>query len=346
MTRLWGIFTAACIALALPPAALAQENSPSVLDRIFGTRAAPESTQQMAQQADAAELIVRIDRLEAQIRQLTGTIEQLQYRNQQLETQIKTMESPTGPKPPAPAAGVRPQPSVAAPAMPAPAPPAPPPGRRSDIFDPNQHPSAPGAPRTLGTLPSGPVPGPHAELPREDVAVPPIGVPDGRTPGAPLDLDARDRIPRASAARCRHVAGPGCAATGAAAAGPELTGTTVARVRNLRRAITASPTATCCARLRVRRRGVQKRSSTSIRTTRGCPTQFWLGESMFQRQRYDTAPNNSWPLPPASGYAKAPDASPAPSRSRWRRSTRRKWPVLRSPRWAANIRASNREAGR
>ena len=33
--------------------------------------------------------VLRIERLEAQIRQLTGTIEQLQYRNQQLENQLR-----------------------------------------------------------------------------------------------------------------------------------------------------------------------------------------------------------------------------------------------------------------
>jgi TolA-binding protein len=36
-------------------------------------------------QLSEADLVVRIERLENQIRQLTGTIEQLQYRNQQLE---------------------------------------------------------------------------------------------------------------------------------------------------------------------------------------------------------------------------------------------------------------------
>ena len=36
-----------------------------------------------------SDLILRLDRLEAQVRQLTGTIEQLQFRNQQLETQLR-----------------------------------------------------------------------------------------------------------------------------------------------------------------------------------------------------------------------------------------------------------------
>ena len=35
-------------------------------------------------QASASDLTIRLDQLENQMRQLTGTIEQLQYRNQQL----------------------------------------------------------------------------------------------------------------------------------------------------------------------------------------------------------------------------------------------------------------------
>ena len=39
-------------------------------------------------QMTAADLVMRLDRLEAQVRQLTGTVEQLQFRNQQLEQQL------------------------------------------------------------------------------------------------------------------------------------------------------------------------------------------------------------------------------------------------------------------
>src|SRR5262249_26930365 len=62
-----------------------------------------------------------------------------------------------------------------------------PPQRRSDVFDPAQNPNAPGAPRVLGNLPAGPhiVTGaPQAEA----NAGPPIGAPGGRQAGAPLDL--------------------------------------------------------------------------------------------------------------------------------------------------------------
>ncbi len=39
-------------------------------------------------QLSESELVTRLNRLENQVRQLTGTVEQLQYRNQQLEQQL------------------------------------------------------------------------------------------------------------------------------------------------------------------------------------------------------------------------------------------------------------------
>ena len=64
-------------------------------------------------QFSPAELLVRIDRLENQIRQLTGEIERMQYRNQQLEATLNELRSgelasrggsrlPAGPPPPYP----------------------------------------------------------------------------------------------------------------------------------------------------------------------------------------------------------------------------------------------------
>ena len=46
-------------------------------------------------QSDPGDLSVRLDRMETALRQLTGTIEQLQYRNQQLEMQLKRMQDDT-----------------------------------------------------------------------------------------------------------------------------------------------------------------------------------------------------------------------------------------------------------
>ncbi|MEA2929523.1 MAG: hypothetical protein QOG38_1951 [Hyphomicrobiales bacterium] len=141
-------------------------------------------------QMSESDLVMRLNRLETQVRQLTGTIEQLQYRNQQLEQQLRSAQHDNGPRP-----GAAPRPSIAAAPQPAPmmppqasSQPLPPPApgaipRRSDVFDPNEHPGAPGAPRTLGSLP--PVPPPPGAIADDE---PQIGVPHGRRAGAPLDL--------------------------------------------------------------------------------------------------------------------------------------------------------------
>src|SRR5215468_18150 len=144
------------------------------------------------------DLGMRLDRLEAQIRQLTGAIEQLQYRNQQLEGQLRRMQpdgdyrgqdgaaraAPTA-RPQAPAQPQAPYAQPQAPYSQPQAPYSPPPaagGRRGDAFDPSINPSAPGAPRPLGTTaPSAPLA--QAQDPEEAV-----GAPGGRSAGAPLDL--------------------------------------------------------------------------------------------------------------------------------------------------------------
>ena len=107
--------------------------------------------------ADAqSELVVRVERLESQLRMLTGQIEQLQFRNQQLETQLRALEEGRTPAR-TPAAGAAPaSPAAAAPGLaPVPIAPraaaAPPAGRRADAFDPAEGSAAPGAPQPLGS---------------------------------------------------------------------------------------------------------------------------------------------------------------------------------------------------
>jgi len=53
---------------------------------------APSVEGERTAQSSAPDLMLRIDRLENQIRQLTGAIEQLQFRNQQLEGQVRRMQ--------------------------------------------------------------------------------------------------------------------------------------------------------------------------------------------------------------------------------------------------------------
>ena len=82
------------------------DRSPGLLDRIFsgserfsggggGEYATAPAAHDRAAQASGPDLLVRLDRLEAQIRQLTGVIEQLQYRNQQLEAHVRRMQDDT-----------------------------------------------------------------------------------------------------------------------------------------------------------------------------------------------------------------------------------------------------------
>jgi tol-pal system protein YbgF len=140
---------------------------------------------------DAAELSVRLDRLENVIRQLTGTVEQLTFRNQQLETQLKRLQDDNefrfqqlGSK----GAAAPPQQQMVPQPNPLPAVP----GRRSDVFDPSQNPTAPGAPRTLG---SGTPMASQAQSAAPEPAdnLPPVGAPGGRPAGAPLDLSTLSR---------------------------------------------------------------------------------------------------------------------------------------------------------
>src|SRR3974390_2137577 len=55
-------------------------------------------------QMSSADLVTRIDRLQAQVRELTGTVEELQYRNQQLEQEVQRLRAAapgaSGPNPP------------------------------------------------------------------------------------------------------------------------------------------------------------------------------------------------------------------------------------------------------
>ncbi|WP_414471963.1 tol-pal system protein YbgF [Microvirga sp. M2] len=109
---------------------------------------------------DAADAIVRINRLENQMRQMSGQLEQLQYENRQLKDQLRKFQEDvefrfqeSGGR-----GGSKASPS-AAPA-PRPVQPQTTPQRRSDVFDPSQDPYAPGAPRPLGaTPPSAPLAG-------------------------------------------------------------------------------------------------------------------------------------------------------------------------------------------
>ncbi len=135
---------------------------------------------------EAAAMVVRINRLEEELRQANGRIEDLENAQRRLEDQFQKfrqdVEIRFGERPGEPAApptvvsgapaGATPPVAVEAPVTVRP--------RKSDAFDPNAEPNAPGGPQPLGTTaPSAPlvrpVPpaGPPLELGRGPAPVPP-----------------------------------------------------------------------------------------------------------------------------------------------------------------------------
>jgi tol-pal system protein YbgF len=166
---LYRLRCAGLVALAFTTAspALAQDRGPNFLDNLFNRG---DQEQQQQGPAAAPETATRLDRVEHALRQLTGTIEELQHRNQVLENQVRELQQRSGLQsgPSAAPSAAMPPPAVA-PGAPIAAPTVP--GRRSDVFDPSQQPNAPGAPHALGSTP----------------ATPPAAT--ARGPGAPLNLD-------------------------------------------------------------------------------------------------------------------------------------------------------------
>jgi tol-pal system protein YbgF len=195
---------------------------------------------------DAAELVVRLGRLEGQVRQLSGQIEQLQFENRQLKEQVRKFQEDVEFRFQERAGGATraPAPPQAQPSTPSqqPGTPTPPrPARRSDAFDPTASPDAPGSPRPLGTTPpsaalpaeprmaavekappgAGPaMDGSSRETPRRDGIGALIEDEEEDGPGTqPLDLDAMRRAGSASAVP------PGPPPAAAARAGPSIAAT-------------------------------------------------------------------------------------------------------------------------
>ena len=121
-----------------------------------------------------AELVLRVNQLEEELRQANGRIEELENVEHRLETELQKfrqdVEYRFGDRsegaPPAPDVAEAPQ-SPGEPAAPAR------PRKSSDAFDPDADPNAPGAPRPLGTTP------PSAPLVRDA---------PGAAAGQPLEL--------------------------------------------------------------------------------------------------------------------------------------------------------------
>jgi tol-pal system protein YbgF len=318
--RLTAALAVATLVAIIPRAALAQGSDRPLgfLSDLFGgsQRVSPDQPPAQAQPAQSqptqtpspgrvaqgpgGELSMRIDRLEAQIRQLTGAIETLQHRNQQLEDQLRRLRAgeaavvvPLAPQQGQMQPQVQPQiqPQVQPQAQPQVRPPAspsqsPPPGRRGEVFDPAQNPNAPGAPRVLGTIsPSG-----AAAQPLPNIANDEVGAPGGRAAGAPLDLSTLAGVAPIE----RAPAQPGVTAVEPLPA-PRTPGGPGAQVATLPPSDSPKDNFDLAYGYVLRKdyalaedgfRGFLRRFPSD----RLVPdAHYWLGESMFQRQQYRDA---------------------------------------------------------
>ncbi len=128
---------------------------------------------------DPAGLVVRINQLEEELRQAYGQIEELQNAQHRLEAQLQKFRQDVEFRFGDRSGGAPPDSDVAEAPLTPDQPAIAPRPRRSDAFDPNADPNAPGAPRPLGTTP------PSAPLVRE---APTQLAREQPAPGAPLEL--------------------------------------------------------------------------------------------------------------------------------------------------------------
>jgi len=168
------------------------------------------------------------------------------------------------------------------------------------VFDPSQNPNAPGVPRPLGGM--------QNEPPPVVMADPPVGVPGGRSAGGPLDLSTMST-------------GPG----GQPGASPEPGQLPAPPPRNFSAtgavASVAPPSDSAKDTYDLGYGYVLRKDYALAEDTfqaflkkyptdrRAADAQFWLGESLFQRQRYDAAAQAFLDLSTKhTSHAKAPEA--------------------------------------
>ncbi len=207
---------------------------------------------------EAAGLVVRINRLEEELRQANGRIEELENAQRRLEAQLQKFRQDVEYRFGDRSEGAPPEPDVAeAPLAPA-QPDVPPRPRRSDAFDPNADPNAPGAPRPLGTT------APSAPLVRESPA--PLA---RETPaaGPPLEL------------------GKGPAAAPPSASGPTIVGSGVAMLDQPREQFNAALQAFQAGQYPEAETGFKAFLAANPAHRLTPDALFYIGETYLQRSR-------------------------------------------------------------
>ncbi|BBF91801.1 tol-pal system protein YbgF [Blastochloris tepida] len=268
----------------------------SPLAQLFGSP--PQAEPQM----NSGDLVVRLNQIEGLVRQLNGQIEQLQFRNQQLEQNLRRMQEDYefrfqelggrgGAGRPATPPPQRSQQSPVPGQSPAQAPLGT--QRRSDAFDPAADPTAPGAPRSLGGGPGPVASAPAQALPPIPPGDGPVGTPGGREFGQPLDITtlasraaADPSLPPPPPPPVIPPATPGRAASQPPAAQqaalPPGGGSPQADYQRAYNAV-----------LQQDHDGAEAGFRSFLRTyprDKLAPNAtYWLGESLYQRQRYRDA---------------------------------------------------------
>ena len=288
---------------------------------------------------DSAGLGIRLDRLDNQLRGLTGEIEQLQFQQKRLEEQLRKAQQDNdfrfqelGGKPGVSSprrgdAGGTPRPPGAQAALPPIAPAdagAPAPGNgvarrpRNDAFDPDAQPGAPGAPKPLG----GALPGPSTSLPATSLPVGPIGeqIDLGPDPvSTPVDLN-RPGLPRSGNSAIEPL-NPGGAPVGSRPAAPPAlpSATPPTATPSVTAALPptpATPRDDYQAALASLKQGQYETAEQGLRSyilknprSHLLPdATYYLGESFFQRGRHREAAEQFLKLSTDySGSTRAPD---------------------------------------
>lgn len=231
---------------------------------------------------DAADLLVRTTRLENQLRQMSGQIEQLQFENRRLSEQLRKFQEDVDFRLNEKGGGGRPNTAAPGSTGAPPAGAAPQRHRRSDAFDPTTQQGAAGAPQQLG---GG---GAIAGIIEDDYA-------GGPATGQPLDLQGVGRpVPQGGMPQDRPRG-----ASVAAASGPQ----------SAKEAYDLAFAALRRKEYEQAEMGFRQFLQSYPRDRLAVDATYWLGESYLQRQRYREAAEQFLKISRESPKAaKAPDS--------------------------------------